>query len=116
MAMTWDQVFVWFAHAFDGPFTVALILLAGLAVMLWRAQRSGRLDLARMFTDDAGKESGLRFAILGSWVMSSWYLMASVVKGNSDAMLLGTYLLFWSGAPIAAKLIERWDGSFGRKP
>jgi uncharacterized membrane protein YeaQ/YmgE (transglycosylase-associated protein family) len=114
--VTADQIFVWFAHSFDGPFTVLLILLAALGAALWMAQHRGKLDMANMFKDDAGKESGLRFAILGSWVISSWYLMASAVKEGASMGLLGTYLLFWSGAPIAARLIDKWDGSFPGKP
>lgn len=112
-AVTFDQVFVWFAHAFDGPFTVVLILLAGLALMLWRAQRSGKLDMAQMFHDTEGRASGGKFAILGAWIISSWFLMAAMVSKLSDMVLIacmGIYLLFWSGAPIALELVRKWDG------
>jgi hypothetical protein len=110
--MSADQILVWFAHAFDGPFTVLLILLAGLAGMLWTAQHRGKLDLAQMFKDDSGKESGLRFAILGAWIMSSWTMMALVVaKSDQIVMVFSAYLLFWSGAPIASKLIDKWNGT-----
>ena len=114
--MSADQVFVWFAHAFDGPFTVLLFLLAGLAIMLYVAQHNGKLDLAQMFKDDAGKESGLRFAILGAWIMSSWYLMADLVsQKQGDSMLLGIYLATWSGSAVFVRALERWDGKFGGK-
>ena len=103
------------ASAFDGPFMVLLILLAGLTLALWVAQSRGRLDLARMFQDDAGKESGLRFAILGSWIISSWVVMADQVsQKQGDPMLLGIYLAVWSGTPIASKIIDKWSG--GKAP
>lgn len=111
--MTWAQIGIWFAHAFDGPFTVAIVLLAGLAFMLWRAQRSGKLDLAQMFNDSEGRASGGKFAILGAWIISSWFLMAAMVSKLSDTVLIacmGIYLLFWSGAPIALELVRKWDG------
>jgi hypothetical protein len=110
--VTLEDFLIWAAKAFDGPFLVLLVLLAGLAGMLWRAQANSKLDLANMFKDDAGKESGLRFAILGAWVFTSWVLMALAV-GKSDYIVQAftVYLLFWSGAPIAAKLIEKWNGT-----
>jgi hypothetical protein len=110
--MSFDQTAVWLVSTPAGPFVVLLFLLAGLGLMLWKAQRTGKLDLSNMFKDDAGKESGLRFAILGSWVISSWGLMALVVsKSEYVVPAYICYLLFWSGAPIAAKLIERWNGT-----
>jgi hypothetical protein len=112
-----DQILVWMAHAFDGPFTVLLFLLGGLGIMLYVAQHKGKLDLSQMFKDDAGKESGLRFAILGAWIMSSWYLMADLVsQKQGNAMLLGIYLATWSGSAVFVRALEKWDGKLGAKP
>jgi hypothetical protein len=110
--MSGEDFLIWAAKAFDGPFLVLLLLLAGLAGMLWRAQATGKLDLARMFKDENDKESGLRFAILGAWVFTSWVLMALAV-GKSDHIVQAftVYLLFWSGTTIAAKLIDKWNGT-----
>jgi hypothetical protein len=110
-----DQILVWMAHAFDGPFTVLLFLLGGLGVMLYVAQHKGKLDLSQMFKDDAGKESGLRFAILGAWIMSSWLLMSDTVnQKQGDPTLLGIYLATWSGSAIFARLIDKWNGEIGK--
>tara|TARA_R110000868_G_scaffold177983_1_gene417330 strand:+ start:208 stop:555 length:348 start_codon:yes stop_codon:yes gene_type:complete len=114
--MSLDQVLVWFGAAFDGPFAVLILLLFGLVVVLALAQRHGKLDLAQMFKDDVGKESGLRFAILGAWIMSSWYLMADLVsQKQGDSMLLGIYLATWSGSAVFVRALEKWDGKFGGK-
>lgn len=111
--MSWSQFVVWFGGTFDGPFAVLLLLLASLGCMLWKAQKSGKLDLAQMFTDGEGRASGGKFAILGAWIISSWFLMAVIVTKQHDNVLIvcmGIYLLFWSGAPIALELVKKWNG------
>lgn len=115
--MSLDQFLVWWASAFDGPFAVLLLLLAGLAIMLWRAQKNGHLDFAKMFKDENGKESGLRFCVLGAWIISSWVVMADLVaQKQGDAALLGIYLATWSGSAVFIRALERWDGSLAKKP
>jgi hypothetical protein len=117
LGLSWSQLLVWLGAAFDGPFAVLLLLLSALGLMLWKAQKSGKLDLSAMFKDDAGKESGLRFAILGSWIFSSWALMSMAVSKHGDlVMAMGLYLLFWSGAPIAAKILEKWEPPWKKGP
>lgn len=114
--MTTDQWSVWLLATLNIPFITLLILLFGLWMAILSAHRGGKLDFAQMFKDEAGKESGARFAIVGAWVMSSWYLMADlVITKSANVWLYGLYLLFWASTPTAMRLIEKWDGKVPTK-
>ena len=87
-----------------------LILLGMMAVMallfMW-AQSGENFDFRRMLLDENEKPSVLRVLAVGAWAMSSWVLMRDAVsKDGANETLLAIYLIFWSGAPVAAKLIE----------
>lgn len=98
-----------FLEQLDLAGVVLIIMLAGMATLFWLAQRGGpdSFDMRRMLVDDNDKPSVLRVLSVGAWAVSSWVLMrdAITVEG-ADAPLLLVYLGAWSGAPVAAKLIE----------
>lgn len=111
--MSFDQIFVWWAKAFDGPFAVLILLLAGLALMLWRAD----VNVGEMFKDETGRGSAHRFVIFGSWVFGSGYIMADLQANKGGSWILFfIYLSVFSGSDAVLKAIEKWDGRLGKTP
>lgn len=104
-----------FGEQLDLAGIVLVIMLAGMFVLFWLAQRGKDFDMRRMLVDDNEKPSVLRVLSVGAWAVSSWVLMrdAITVEG-ADAPLLLVYLGFWSGAPIAAKLIEALQAKWSK--
>jgi hypothetical protein len=115
--VSFDQILVWLVGIFDAAFLVLLITLAVIFDALRMAQKGGKLDLARMFKDDAEKESGLRLALLGAFAFSSWALMYDTYSAKKvSAVILAIYLATWSGAPIFSKALDKWDGKLKGTP
>jgi len=87
-----------------------LVLIAMLSMMVWLfilAQQGEKFDFRRMLVDDNEKPSMLRILAVGAWAFSSWVLMRDAISiQGADPQVLLIYLAFWSGAPIAAKLVE----------
>lgn len=111
--MSFDQLLVWFLGMVNIPFLVLVAMGWIIYDAIKTSHQAGKLDVANLFKDDNGKESGLRVAILGSLAISSWYLMADLVIGKAgNPWLFGLYLATWSAAPVFVKAIEKWDGSF----
>jgi hypothetical protein len=99
----------------DVPLVVLIILLLLCWQVLYLSQKNGKLDLSNMLRDDAGKESGLRLAMLGAFAVSSWALMWDTIQvGSLDWRIFLIYSATWSGAPVFAKLIEKWNGGVSK--
>jgi hypothetical protein len=99
------------ADKFLGQLDLAgFILLAMMGLMIWLfywAQSDDGFDFRRALKDENEKPSMLRILAVGAWAMSSWALMKDgISKDGADPAILAIYLGAWSGAPIAAKLIE----------
>lgn len=87
------------------------------------AQRKGIVNWADGVRDPDGKVSFMRVAVLVSLITSTWILCNLTIDAvkNRDALdsLLWWYLLYlviWSGAPTAAKLLEILGTKWGIAP
>lgn len=86
---------------------VLIAMLCFMMLLFMCAQRGEGFDFRRMLVDDNEKPSMLRILGVGAWAFSSWVLMRdSISIQGADPTVLGIYLAFWSGAPIAARFIE----------
>jgi hypothetical protein len=105
-----EQIWVWLIGMVNAPFVVLCIMLWG----FWRAVKVA--DMAKDVFHD--REVVVTICVMGSWILSSWYLMADqVLERKGNAILYGMYLATWSGAPIFIKALDKWDGSFkGKAP
>lgn len=114
--MNTEQFFVWFLTMLNPPFVALLVMLYLVFDALKLAQQGGKMEISNIFKDEAGKESGLRVAILGAWALSSWYLMADLtLQKSGNAVLFAIYLATWSGAPVFVRALEKWDGKLPTK-
>mgnify|MGYP000919548605 FL=1 len=94
----------------DAPTAVLIILaLAAIFVML-RAQRSKTFDFSDMLRDESGKASSLRFAILGSFAVSSWAFAYETISSSREWWVWAGYLGTWSGALVFKELASKWNG------
>lgn len=112
--LTWGQRL---AEQLDLAGVVLIIMLTGMFVLFWLAQRGGPegFDLRRMLLDDNDKPSVLRVLSVGAWAVSSWVVMrdAITVEG-ADVPLLAVYLAAWSLSPVAVKLIEALQAKWSK--
>lgn len=102
----------------DVAFTLLAVLLALAWYIMRRAERPGHY-WATLFDDENGKRSTMRVCCLWAFAVSSAvlaYLATNHTKTVEGMKVLEiyyiSYLLIWSGAPVAAKFIEalaaRW--------
>lgn len=106
MVQVWAQKF---AEQLDLAGVILIFMLAGMVWVFVLAQRGGpdTFDFRRTLTDDKEKPSLLRILAVGAWAASTWVLMRDAISvQGADPTVLGLYLAFWSGSPVAVKLIE----------
>jgi len=90
---------------------VLVFLLIGACWVVWKAQSREDFDFADMLRDDtSNKPTPLRFAIIGSFAISSWVVMHDTLANNLSDPQWIFYLVTWSGAAIMRVFAERWDG------
>jgi hypothetical protein len=107
-APTW---LAWMLSHVNAADTVLVVLLIGAAWVVWMAQRREDFDFADMLKDDGtGKATPLRFAIIGSFAVSSWVVMHDTLASNLSDTQWVVYLVTWSGAAIMRVFAEKWDG------
>lgn len=95
----------------DLPAVVLIVMLIGSAWIAWQAHHSGKFSWGNMLRDGEGKESAQRFAVLGAFAVSSWFLMKMALRdGPIDPQIVWAYLISWSGAHVLTKAAEKWDG------
>ena len=91
----------------DVPAAVLAVVLLGGVWICYKAQQREDFDFADMLRDDAGKPSALRLGVIVAIAMSSWALAYDTINGNElDIQVFVAYLVIWSGAKIAEKLID----------
>jgi len=101
----------------DLPALVLALMLVGAAWVAWRAHGSGRFDWGNMLRDADGKESAQRFAVLGAFAVSSWFVMRMAFRVDQpDPQIFWAYLVAWSGAHVLTKAAEKWDGRLPMTP
>ena len=100
----------WFDTHVDLPAVVLVVMLIGVARMLAKAQKRSDVDLVDVLRNIDGKISFLPSAGIGAFMFSSWVLMHDAMASTlTDAQWWG-YLMFWSGAPVANTLANKWTG------
>jgi hypothetical protein len=113
LAVSWEQLFVWFTQTFDGPFAVIILMLVWLAVTLAMSD----VKIGEMFRDGEGRGSAHQFVIFGSWVFASGLLLADLQASKKlSTMGLAIYLVVFSGSNAVVEFIAKWDGKHPWSP
>lgn len=104
----------WLVGSANVPNAVLVFLILLSAWILRTAQRDPQFEIGIMLTDDNGKPSSSRFAVLISLGVTS-YLIAYVFvhKNVSDSTLLDmfyAYIITWASSKSVEKLIDAWAG------
>lgn len=101
----------WLNGHIDISVLVLVLLLASMVQILRAAQKRDDVDLVDLLRDADKKISTPATAGMGAFIFSSWVLMHDALSGTlTDPQWFG-YLLFWSGAPVANVLANKWDGT-----
>jgi cbb3-type cytochrome oxidase subunit 3 len=88
-----------------------VVMLFGAIWIVWKAQKRTDFDFADMLRDDTtNKPTVLRFAIMGSFAVSSWIVMHDTLADNLSDQQFWAYLVIWSGAAVLRYIAERWNG------
>lgn len=115
-----EQFIMWLAANIDFPAVVLLIIFMMGAWVLWQTQANKRnkFDFADMLRDETDKPSALRMAIFIGLGISSWAIMYMLVsnKGKIDTWIFVAYMVVWSGAKVADKLVDAYAGRSPYKP
>ena len=100
----------WLSTHFDVPTVTLVLLMYGTYRILKSAQRRKDVDLVDILRNADMKISFLPSAGIGAFMFSTWALMHDTLAGTlTDPQWYG-YLLFWSGAPVANALANKWTG------
>lgn len=93
---------------------IAVIMLLGTIVfmfVLWRIQRSPKIDLVDLFIDTDGKASWTKITAIGAFLVGSWAAVYLIVNfGVSAVAFMCFYLVVYSGAPVAYRLFSMYFG------
>lgn len=103
----------------DFPAVILLVMTLLGVYVLYQTQksRSNNFDFADMLRDDAGKPSAFRLGIFVCLAISSWVIMYLVVQNKTiDLWLIVFYMLIWSGAKIAEKIVDAYIATKGSTP
>ena len=99
----------------DIPAAVLAVILLGALYVVHKAQEREDFDFADMLRDDNDKPSALRLGIFVCLAVSSWALIYDTIHQKElDPQAFGIYILVWSGAKIAEKIVDmvaaKWVG------
>lgn len=98
----------------DFPAVILLIITLLGAYVLYQTQKNpgNNFDFADMLRDDAGKPSAFRLGIFVCLAISSWAIMYIIMQTKAiDIWLIVFYMLIWSGAKIAEKIVDAYVAS-----
>ena len=93
----------------------------GLMILVWlwflyRAQKSGRVDLIDTLRGDDGKASAARVVFYAAWVVMSWALMQYVFIKGDDPKYLVELFIAYGVVFVAPKIGEKWiESRYGNK-
>lgn len=100
----------------DFPAVILLVMTLLGVYVLYQTQKNpaNNFDFADMLRDDAGKPSAFRLGIFVCLAISSWVIMYLVVQNKTiDLWLIVFYMLIWSGAKIAEKMVDAYIATKG---
>ena len=96
------------------PNAILVFIIFLSAWVLSTAQKSPTFEIGLMLTEDSGKPSSSRFAVLISLGITSYILAyAFVNKSVSESTLLSmfyAYIVTWASSKSVEKLIDAWAG------
>jgi len=95
----------------DFPAVILLVMAIMGAWVVHQTQKNpnNNFDFADMLRDEMGKPSALRLALFPCLAVSSWVVMYTVVQTKTiDLWLIVFYMLVWSGAKIADKMVDAY--------
>jgi len=90
------------------PTVVLVAMLISWLVFLFRAQRSGRIDLIDTLRGDDGKGSEVRVVYYAAWAVMSWALMEYAVVKGDDPRYLVELFIGYGVIFILPKVAEKW--------
>lgn len=72
----------------------SLLLMATLVILFWKAHRdpNSPLNLSDLLTDSTGKIGGSQMRLNLAFLLVSWVVVYSTIKGNLNEWLFGAYL------------------------
>lgn len=97
----------------DVPLVLLMILMTVSLVMLYLANRKPQGVIGQMLCDIDGKPSVLRLCALWGFNVSAWVVMRDALRPDgADTTIYGIFVAASFGAPVAGKMIEKWNGIF----
>lgn len=93
----------------DFPAVVLIAIFVIMFWVFWQAHKADNgLNFSEMLRDEHGKASSARMAIFVCLAISSWAIMYILLtrKGEIDPLVFGGYIIVWSGAKVAEKLVD----------
>ena len=94
------------------------LLLIVWLTFLFRAQKSGRIDMVDTLRGDDGKASAARALFYAAWIVMSWTMMQYVfVKGDDPKYLVELFIAYgvvFVAPKMYEKFIEAKYGAFKR--
>lgn len=114
------ELYVKWLGMIDFPAIILLVitLMGGFVMYKTQASKTNNFDFADMLRDDSGKPSAFRLAIFVCLAISSWAVMYLVIQNKAiDIWVIVLYMLIWSGAKIAEKIVDAYMASkIGKEP
>lgn len=109
-----NSIILWLGSAATIPNALLVFLVALSAWVLHTAQREPSFDIGQMLTDENGKPSSSRFAVLISLGITS-YILAYVfvnkkVEDSTLQNMFYAYIITWASSKAVEKLIDAWSG------
>lgn len=92
------------------PLVMFGMMLAAFWYLLHKAQKKADFRIEQIFTDADGKTSGLAVVTLMAFAYSVWFMTVLALSGKTATQEFLYFLVFWSGAPVAVVLANKWDG------
>jgi hypothetical protein len=108
------ELYVKWLGMIDFPAIILLMitLMGGFVMYKTQASKSNNFDFADMLRDDGGKPSAFRLGIFICLAISSWAVMYLVIQNKAiDVWVIVLYMLIWSGAKIADKIVDAYLSS-----
>lgn len=72
----------------------SILLMASLIIIFWKANRdpNSPLNFADLLTDSTGKIGGSKMRLNLAFLLASWVVIYSTIKGNLSEWLYGAYI------------------------
>lgn len=104
-------------HLTMNPMAVVLVMILGVfAFILWKGQRQegqNTFDVFDLVMDrmEDGKRiaSGIKVAFQAAFILSSWVVVDSQLKGTLTEGIFGLYLATWCASLIAKVVFDKKD-------